>query len=569
VYSALLAEYVPRAALVYSRTASDTGATVSATLPASVTRPVADTGSSVGGTLAPLVARQLADAGAAVSDALAPNVGRALSSTGSTVSATLKPKTTRPPADTAATVSESIGPLAILRALADVGASLTEGVDTPGGGANRTAADTGASVSATLAKTALPRLSDYAVARAPIVDTFTRTVASAWGTSDSGDAWTRVTGVASEFSTDGAVAKIATAVTNSSRYITVGGAALQPDVDISARFAFAALPVAQSSLVGVLARYVDTSNHYRAWLNWTTGGAVQVRLEKIVAGTITVFTTQPSVITGYVAGAFVWVRFQALGSTLRVKVWADGSSEPSSWTHSVVDTDFRGGGPTGVRLFHTTGNTSTPTLSVDDFTATPSISDSSAVVPRRALADALAVADAPAASVSRAVADAGASVSEALARPVLAQLADTAAAVGESVAFFRVRSRALADALALSDLAGLALLRQLASSVAVSDALVARGQIKLDDIAASVGDSVAFSRGYARAVADALAIADALDGAVAPTLRGPGQLVFARSGRALVLADGGQRILVLERPRTTLPRRAPRVGVVRSLVYRA
>lgn len=555
MYSALLAEYVPRAAAVTSRSLSDTGATVGVTLVPKVTRAVADTGASVGDTLVPQTTRQLADTGSTVASTLPMLVARGLASTGSTVGATLKPTKTRALSSTAATVTDSLGPLAILRALADTGATITEGVDSGSGGATRTLADAGSTVASTLAPLVARGLSDYGVARAPLADTFTRTVANGWGTADSGDAWTRLTGVASEFSTDGSVAMIATTVTTSSRYITAA-ASLLPDVDITARIALAVLPVAQATTVSLLARFVDTSNHYRVWMNFTTSAQVQVRIEKNVGNVASTLSAQVNALTGYTAGAFVWVRFQVIGSTLRAKVWADGSAEPSSWTVTATDTNFRTGGATGVRLIHASGNSSTPTLSVDDFTAVTGLSDATAVVPRRALADASSsVVDVLPITVQRVVADSAAVMSDGLLPTSGRSLADTASAVVDAITMTHLNAWLFID-----------------TGAAITELVVptAWHGRSLSSVAVTVTDALITHGSRAVFIVDAAAVlSERLDGSVAPTtFRWPSKLELRRSTRRVRLTDP-TRTLVVVRPTTELKKaRPPAARVIRPLVYR-
>ena len=42
-------------------------------------------------------------------------------------------------------------------------------------------------------------------------------------------------------------------------------------------------------------------------------------------------------------GAWYWIRFRAEGTTLRVRVWADGTPEPAGWTITVTDTGIASG----------------------------------------------------------------------------------------------------------------------------------------------------------------------------------------------------------------------------------
>lgn len=55
-----------------------------------------------------------------------------------------------------------------------------------------------------------------------------------------------------------------------------------------------------------------------------------------------------------------WVRFRANGDNIKAKFWADGSSEPSSWTLEVTDSSESKISTGGRVQIGTTGNTSSP-----------------------------------------------------------------------------------------------------------------------------------------------------------------------------------------------------------------
>jgi hypothetical protein len=72
-------------------------------------------------------------------------------------------------------------------------------------------------------------------------------------------------------------------------------------------------------------------------------------------------------------GAFFWVRAQVVGTnptTINVKVWADGSSEPSTWQFTASDSTatLQAPGALGLRAYLSSGATMAPlTLSFDDY----------------------------------------------------------------------------------------------------------------------------------------------------------------------------------------------------------
>ena len=77
------------------------------------------------------------------------------------------------------------------------------------------------------------------------------------------------------------------------------------------------------------------------------------------------------------AGQKVWVRFQAVGTgstTLRVKVWKDGTTEPTAWTTTGVNTtaELQDAGGVGVSTsLSGSATTGASKVSVDDFWAGP------------------------------------------------------------------------------------------------------------------------------------------------------------------------------------------------------
>jgi len=93
-------------------------------------------------------------------------------------------------------------------------------------------------------------------------------------------------------------------------------------------------------------RWMDTNNWYKAYLD----GASLV-LQKKVNGTT---TTIASVAFTATAGASYNIRFRAVGTTLTVKAWAAGTTEPTAWTITAADSTFTTGN-CGLRMQLATG----------------------------------------------------------------------------------------------------------------------------------------------------------------------------------------------------------------------
>jgi hypothetical protein len=103
--------------------------------------------------------------------------------------------------------------------------------------------------------------------------------------------------------------------------------------------------------IGAILRWKDSNNWYKAYI---TGSSVV--LQSRVNGTYTTIKTAAFSAT---AGTSYSIRFEAVGSTLSVKVWRTGTSEPDTWTLTATDTSLTGAGNAGIRLLVPSGATAT------------------------------------------------------------------------------------------------------------------------------------------------------------------------------------------------------------------
>ncbi|MFD3614426.1 hypothetical protein ACFWWT_04085 [Streptomyces sp. NPDC058676] len=197
-----------------------------------------------------------------------------------------------------------------------------------------------------------------------VADTFNRTVASGWGTADTGQAWT-VVGTAADYSVGsgyGAANQPATGIAH---------LALAPaptaDVDLVVDVGSSVLAAGASLFAGPIVRAVDNNNHYACRLDFTTAAGVAMTVRKRVTGTETQLGTYTSGLT-HTAGAFYRVRFQVAGSTLRARIWLPAAQEPSVWHIEVTDSALTAAANVGVRCFANTGSTPVnPQLRFDNF----------------------------------------------------------------------------------------------------------------------------------------------------------------------------------------------------------
>lgn len=193
-------------------------------------------------------------------------------------------------------------------------------------------------------------------------DTFTRVVANGWGTATSGQVWTTAGGAAANYLVDGAEASI------DSNTIDVARETILPvlagDVNIlldKIVIAGGVVPTGAPISTSITARRTDVGNYYMAELLYGTNDLTTLRINKLVAGTITTIGNYPLGLSG--SGVAYAMRFMVVGSTLRARAWNRSTTEPAVWQLEVVDGSLSPAGDVGVRVVRTAGNTNPGTVS--------------------------------------------------------------------------------------------------------------------------------------------------------------------------------------------------------------
>jgi hypothetical protein len=202
-------------------------------------------------------------------------------------------------------------------------------------------------------------------------DTFSRQVTDGWGSAESGGAYT-LSGAAADFDVNGTGGTINNAAgAMRSAYLTAPSAR---DVDITFRVATNKSSTGGGQISYVALRFVGNNTTYLARLRFTPTGSVGVQAISEVSGADTLLATE-KIITGLTqaANSYIWVRAQVVGAsptTLRIKAWADGQSEPASWQYSTTDStaSLQSVGGVGLRSFLAGSATNAPVLfTFDDF----------------------------------------------------------------------------------------------------------------------------------------------------------------------------------------------------------
>ncbi|WP_273653561.1 glycoside hydrolase family 88 protein [Cellulomonas fimi] len=212
-----------------------------------------------------------------------------------------------------------------------------------------------------LAATEVARLDGYLAA-----DPFTRTATNGLGTAEVGGAWTTPV-VPTDFSVDGTAARVRTPAGHT-RYANLAGVSSQ-DTDLTATFGLTR-PTSRSLYLALVARQVGSATYTgRAVVSST--GTVQAQAQR--SGT----TLRAVAVPGLVVGATdrLRLRVQAVSvapTTVRVRVWKDGTAEPSAWAVTVTDSTaaLQTRGAIGLTTYLSADATpSQVVVTVDDLTA--------------------------------------------------------------------------------------------------------------------------------------------------------------------------------------------------------
>jgi hypothetical protein len=206
-------------------------------------------------------------------------------------------------------------------------------------------------------------------------DDFSRVVSHGWGSAPTGGAWS-VVGSAGAFSVDGSVGTQTSSKAGQTREASLG--VNGRDVDATLRLRVDKAPAGGSQYAYVVVRE-SGNNAYRARLRFAADGHVYASFTHVVNGTEANVAPQ-IVVPGIAPTANAWfrvhVQVQGVNPTaLRLRVWPDGATEPSTWAVSVNDSTaaLQTAGGIGLRSHVDSSTTNAPTsFSFDDLLVTGS-----------------------------------------------------------------------------------------------------------------------------------------------------------------------------------------------------
>ncbi|MFC4332678.1 hypothetical protein ACFPC0_33915 [Streptomyces andamanensis] len=201
----------------------------------------------------------------------------------------------------------------------------------------------------------------------PFTDDFGRTLPDTtlpaaqrkyWGTSPGGGSWSTLGPAATDYSVRPGTGVIALTTDYASRHASLRDDEIT-DVDVRSVARFDKAPTGAACSYALSFGYQDTHNNYRARLSFLTTGAVQLRVEKEVADTVTQLASPVALATAAPVGADWTIRVRREGTRIRAKAWREDTAEPSAWAVDVTDGTF-GKGRVGLRALADKGCTNLP-----------------------------------------------------------------------------------------------------------------------------------------------------------------------------------------------------------------
>jgi PKD repeat protein len=201
-------------------------------------------------------------------------------------------------------------------------------------------------------------------------DDFGRTVANGWGTADLGGAWT-IGGTASSWSVSGGLGRLN--LNTSQGFTAYQNGVSSTSTEVVGSIASDKAPTGGGQYVSIIGRRVSSTTDYRAKVQMRAGGAVGVWLTRNSSGAETILSTATLAGVSYAVGDRLQVRLQVAGTTpttVRVKVWEQGTAEPAAWSLTSTDgtAGFQAAGSVGFYAYLSGTTTNAPTVfSLDEW----------------------------------------------------------------------------------------------------------------------------------------------------------------------------------------------------------
>ena len=184
-------------------------------------------------------------------------------------------------------------------------------------------------------------------------EAWTAATSNGWGVPDVGTSWS-LAGTASDWSSSGGVGQVSQSAINVVRTAElVGGNARNGEATFTA--SVPAIATGASLVTGLVARRTAGVNQVWFCIDWGLSGVLGVRIKRDT-GSITDLGSGSA--GTYTAGQRIKARCVWDGTDLRMRIWPESGSEPTTWTVTATDTQCTGSS-VGLQFWRVSGNTNT------------------------------------------------------------------------------------------------------------------------------------------------------------------------------------------------------------------
>lgn len=210
----------------------------------------------------------------------------------------------------------------------------------------------------------LGRSTPVRIALPVAADAFGRTVVDGWGDADTGETWANSgvggTVAASDFQVASGVGTHSVPATLSYRMSVIPVGVRDVEVSCTTTVAINNLTGGGIEPANLVCRWIDVLNYFMARVSINNAEVLTLSIHSVIGGVDTVLTTPVTVsgIVDAVSSKVVRVKMQAVGQTVRAKVYAPGA-EPLGWHVEVHSDVLPAAGAVGVRNGIASGNSNT------------------------------------------------------------------------------------------------------------------------------------------------------------------------------------------------------------------
>ena len=272
--------------------------------------------------------------------------------------------------------------------------------------------------------------------------------------------------------------------------------------------------------IGPCFRCVDSANMYFVAAYAGSGGLV---FAKLVSGGFTQLGSGSFTLN---INTFYWIRVVMSGSHLQARIWADGSSEPSTWTIDTTDTTYSAAGQFGVST--NTFSQGTDTVKFDSITVTDN--SSGPVTTTYSFTDVVTLSDGPAATDTALSVEALNPTENFLAGN--ASMFTDAGSASDSLTFITVNVMSVTETLVLSDSIQASTTLLVIEPLQGNDTLLGTAQAMYSDVLTIVDSLIASE-----------VAPPAIPFNVGLLVRSGSTMMFLRSGTALAGVRSGTTVL--------------------------